>query len=91
MQTNLIFDKKLHLIFLEDCPPQWHKFAHSCYIVHNKQYGITWIDAENECQSFGGHLVSIGGRSEMEFLHYLITVVLNGLDGDEAYIGMWLN
>lgn len=72
----------------EDCPPQWHKFAHSCYIVHNKQYGITWIDAENECQSFGGHLVSIGGRSEMEFLHYLITVVLNGLDGDEAYIGL---
>jgi hypothetical protein len=27
----------------------------------------------------------------MEFLHYLITVVVNGLDGDRAYIGMWLN
>jgi hypothetical protein len=49
------------------------------------------VEAENECQSFGGHLVSIDGRSEMEFLHYLITVVVNGLDGDRAYIGMWLN
>jgi hypothetical protein len=93
MQTNFIFNKKLYVIFffLDDCPPQWHKYSHNCYIVHKKQYGITWIEAENECQSFGGHLVSIDGRSEMEFLHYLITVVVNGLDGDRAYIGMWLN
>ena len=65
----------------------WHGFRENCYSVINKQMGVTWIEGEKECQSFGGHLVSIADISEMEFIHYLVTVVINGLDGNRAYIG----
>lgn len=49
--------------------------------------GISWIEAEEACQSFGGHLVSIADQSEMEFIHHLITIAVPGFGSNQAFIG----
>ncbi|VDI65084.1 Hypothetical predicted protein [Mytilus galloprovincialis] len=72
----------------DSCPDNWHAFRNSCYSLQKKKFGITWIEAENECNNHNGHLVSIANISEMKFIHYLITVFKDNLEGDRAYIGL---
>lgn len=68
------------------CGADWHTFGNSCYTVV-KETKLTWLEAERRCKTIGGHLVSIGNIDEMEYIHYLVTVIVKGLDDDSAYIG----
>ena len=51
----------------QGCPPDWDLFKERCYLwVDN--HTKTWFDAENFCQTQGGHLVSIETKEVNEYL-----------------------
>ena len=74
--------------FFEDCPVNWHAFGYSCYSVRTILSGVSWIEAEEACQTFGDHLVSIGDQSEMAFVHYLLTVLFPHYGRNQVFIGL---
>lgn len=75
----------ISICFVE-CQENWYGFGENCYSVQQTEAGVSWNEAEKGCQSLGGHLVSIADQSEMDFIHYLITVVAPGF-GNKAFIG----
>lgn len=76
------------MLYIEGCEENWYGFKNSCYGMQRKTFGLTWIEAESECRVKGGHLVSIADQSEMEFMHYLVTVQSNDSSDNRAYIGI---
>uniref|UniRef100_A0AAY4CH73 C-type lectin domain-containing protein n=1 Tax=Denticeps clupeoides TaxID=299321 RepID=A0AAY4CH73_9TELE len=49
----------------QTCEEGWIKFQGSCYLHVPKRE--TWLDAEQHCRSFNGHLVSIVTPEEQHF------------------------
>lgn len=58
--------------------------GHSYYIFHNEDY--TWEDAENYCESMGGHLATITSAGENSFLFQCLSK--SGLT-KSAYFGLF--
>ncbi|XP_069141896.1 G-protein coupled receptor GRL101-like [Argopecten irradians] len=75
----------------EDCQPGWIYFEKSCYKYFNEAgavSGVTWIQARDRCHDVDGYLVSIESKTEMTFMHYLMTKIWDHSDNGEAYIGL---
>ncbi|XP_028823892.1 aggrecan core protein-like [Denticeps clupeoides] len=51
----------------QTCEEGWIKFQGSCYLHVPKRE--TWLDAEQHCRSFNGHLVSIVTPEEQHFVN----------------------
>ena len=51
----------------QGCPPDWDLFKERCYLWVDNQTK-TWFDAEDFCQTQGGHLVSIETKEVNEYL-----------------------
>ncbi len=61
-------------MFFLGCPSDaFYAFGGSCYQLMTSDAPLTWTAAESQCQQSGAHLVSIGSRTEMDFLHYMLT------------------
>ncbi len=54
------------------CGNGYSEYSGSCYKYH--EYYVTWQDAENQCVSEGGHLVSITSENEMKFINNWISI-----------------
>ncbi|KAI4793172.1 hypothetical protein KUCAC02_032886 [Chaenocephalus aceratus] len=52
------------------CPSFWFSFNGRCYKYFNTE--MTWPEAEFNCVSQGGNLVSIHSTEEENFVKYLI-------------------
>jgi hypothetical protein len=50
--------------------------------------GLTWHEAADMCATHNAHLVSIGDKDEMAYIHYVMATVWYTM-GSEAYIGEW--
>ncbi|XP_017288339.1 aggrecan core protein [Kryptolebias marmoratus] len=48
------------------CPDGWKVFHGSCYYLSEEKH--TWSEAEQRCQEFNAHLVSISSLEEQEFV-----------------------
>ncbi|XP_050413581.1 dorsal-ventral patterning protein tolloid [Patella vulgata] len=69
------------------CDVGWRGFENSCYKFDISNKPITWTSARSLCAKQGGHLVSINGIREMEFLHS--TILLHSpFSTRSAYIGL---
>ena len=50
------------------CPEGWQRFEGSCY-QFTVEPALQWTDAEAQCVSQGGHLVSITSQAEQDFIY----------------------
>jgi len=60
------------------CPHQWTEFNSSCFRYFSSR--ITWVNAEEECVTLGGHLASVHSAQENMFLQSLAS-------GDSFWLG----
>ncbi|XP_074624200.1 uncharacterized protein LOC141882148 isoform X4 [Acropora palmata] len=54
------------------CPPGWYGFGDSCYLFRVRSLnvrGLNWDNARSYCLSYGGDLVSVSNKSEMDFIN----------------------
>jgi hypothetical protein len=51
------------------CPSGWQEFGGRCYLLVS--IGMSWADAEKNCNSKGGHLASVHSSAESTFIHNL--------------------
>ena len=54
------------------CPTGWDGFGNSCYkfVVRSLQVrGLNWENARRVCLNYGGDLVSVQNKSEMDFIY----------------------
>ena len=49
------------------CPEGWMEFRGTCYFHSEKRE--TWSEAEQRCQEFNSHLVSINSQEEQQFVN----------------------
>jgi hypothetical protein len=78
----------LYTDILEDCWIGWKGFRKSCYKIFTNS-SFNKEQAENHCVKYGGHLVSISSKEEMEFVHGLIIYMMkNKSMMDAIFIGM---
>jgi len=73
------------------CPAGWKSMFDSCYQWFYTEMK-TWQEAENHCQSFGGHLASIHSEEENEFISKTLlgTVWIGGrASGGETGTWTW--
>jgi hypothetical protein len=79
----------LYTDILEDCWTGWKGFRKSCYKIFINS-SLSKKQAEYQCAEYGGHLVSISSKEEMEFVHELI--IINRIQDifmiDAIFIGM---
>ncbi|KAM4572931.1 aggrecan core protein isoform 2-T2 [Odontesthes bonariensis] len=52
---------------VQGCPEGWMEFRGSCYFHSEKRK--TWSEAEQRCQEFNSHLVSINSQEEQQFVN----------------------
>ena len=62
-----------HLLrcFVVGCPSGWYGFGNSCYLFRVRSLnlrGLNWDNARSYCLSYGGDLVSVSNKSEMDFI-----------------------
>ncbi|XP_063678606.1 uncharacterized protein LOC134814426 [Bolinopsis microptera] len=58
-----------------NCPDDWHRFEGMCYIAHTMSAGITWDDAQTECEDIGAGLATVrNGPLNV----YILATVANG-------------
>lgn len=55
------------------CPWDWTGFGLHCYRLLVEDDPLTWLAAQTRCRQLSAYLVSIGSRTEMVFLHYMLT------------------
>ena len=60
------------------CPHQWTEFNSSCFRFFSSRK--TWVNAEDECLTVGGHLASVHSSQENMFLQSLAS-------GDSFWLG----
>ena len=78
----------LYTDILEDCWTGWKGFRKSCYKIFTNS-SFNKEQAENHCVKYGGHLVSISSKEEMEFVHGLIIYMMKNISMmDAIFIGM---
>ena len=59
-----------------ECLEGWTVYRDKCYRVYQEPIGLTWLEAEDICQSVGGHLISIETEQEMLLIHEFLTNIL---------------
>ena len=64
-------------------------FQDGCYKLVENKTGISWINAERDCQKKQSHLASIMSDSEMQFIHSLL--IQQGVFTSKVYIGKLKN
>ncbi len=52
---------------VSSCPSDWIEFQGHCYLY--VKYLETWVKAENDCKSKGGHLASVHSADENSFIY----------------------
>ncbi len=52
---------------VSSCPSDWIEFQGHCYLY--VEYLETWVKAENDCKSKGGHLASVHSADENSFIY----------------------
>nr|KAG5697081.1 hypothetical protein BaRGS_001997 [Batillaria attramentaria] len=62
------------------CPFGWQRFKKSCYGIGDSR--VTWAEAQQICESFGGTLAEINSAEENEFL--------KNEARSRNYLGLWL-
>nr|XP_006821766.1 PREDICTED: uncharacterized protein LOC102805134 [Saccoglossus kowalevskii] len=63
-------------IRIGDCPDNdWSYYNDKCYVFIQEDKPLTWNQAEHRCdqRNKGSHLISIGDRKEMIFIHTMLT------------------
>lgn len=75
-----------------DCPFEWRAFDSSCYkIMTNFLFStkLSWGNARSVCLGFGGDLVSITNKKEMDF----VDEISSGIGSELIWIGLidWLH
>ena len=70
-----------------NCLNNWVEYRDSCYTATRLTDGISWIEAERQCNDNNAHLVSITDEEEMQVIHYLIMTIL-GTAEPKTYLGM---
>ena len=64
------------------CPKDWKKLSlnsvSGCY--HLFQEKKTWEDAEQECQNYDAHLISILSEDEHTMIYQVILIILFSID-----------
>lgn len=68
------------------CPESWTHYRGSCYSTTRVAQGLTWVEAEQQCERQGAHLTSIMDEEEMQVINYLIIMML-GTQEAKVYIG----
>ena len=58
-----------------------------CYELTVKASRVTWLEADAECVSRGGNLVSISTRDEADFVHKRLMSISFDEDDQDVYIG----
>ena len=53
-------------IYFGDCEYPWQNIVHGCYRVSTNE--LAWWDAEEQCETYGGHLVKIDDEEEQQAL-----------------------
>lgn len=59
-------------LILTGCPAGWYGFGNSCYLFRVRSLsliGLNWDNARSYCLSYGGDLVSVANKSEMDFIY----------------------
>ena len=78
----------LYTDILEDCWIGWKGFRKSCYKIFTNS-SFNKEQAEYHCIRYGGHLVSISSKEEMEFVQGLIIYMMKNISMmDAIFIGM---
>lgn len=78
-----------------DCPAGWYGFEDSCYLLSSSALavrGLSWYEARSKCIIYGGDLVSVANKEEMDFInikssrdtHYWIG--LNDLRAEDIFV-----
>ena len=49
------------------CPPDWDQVGESCYVWSQEQ--LSWGEAEQHCQTLGGHLASVTSQEVLDYMH----------------------
>ena len=55
-----------------DCPTSWDGYGDSCYLFVVRSLtvrGLNWENARRVCLGYGGDLVSVANKSEMDFVY----------------------
>ena len=91
LQTFLAWSKYKYTCFiyigiLENCWAGWKGFRKSCYKIFINS-NLNKEQAEDQCVKYGGHLVSISSKEEMQFVHGLIIYKMQNMT-DAIFIGM---
>jgi hypothetical protein len=68
------------------CPAEWISFRSKCYRVFNSSK--TWDEAQSQCQSYGGDLVSVKVQSDFDIVSYFY---LQYTDYQKLWIGARMN
>lgn len=80
----------VYIGILENCSTGWKGYRKSCYKISTNAI-LSREQAEDQCVKYGGHLVSISSKEEMQFVHGLIInnyMMQNIALTDAIFIGM---
>ncbi|XP_044160872.1 secretory phospholipase A2 receptor isoform X1 [Bufo gargarizans] len=93
LTANVERELNLHEGFMDQtCAPSWdtEPHLHHCYKVFHHEKLMrkrTWQEAEDTCQDFGAHLVSLSNLEEEQFVEELISSMFNGDGKRKFWIG----
>nr|XP_058963445.1 uncharacterized protein LOC131790274 isoform X1 [Pocillopora verrucosa] len=92
LTVTFIFRGPLLTSAVKDCPFEWRAFDSSCYkIMTNFLFStkLSWGNARSVCLGFGGDLVSITNKKEMDF----VDEISSGIGSELIWIGLidWLH
>ncbi|KAJ8301169.1 hypothetical protein KUTeg_020156, partial [Tegillarca granosa] len=83
--TLVNFTQSYDNINNEDCGSDWYYFEGSCYRMFTSPISLTWKQAKLKCEKEDGHLLSIGKKEEMQFIHFLMTNIWKNVPNNEAF------
>jgi len=73
--------------FALDCPPGWVDAADTCFLLVNSQK-LSWIDAQQYCQSLGGHLAEPLTEDWSNLLTSIASIETDVLGVESWWIGL---
>lgn len=77
-------------IHTDSCPAGWKAFRGQCYLFQKSKATLRWTAAEEICKMYGGHLVSMRDKNDMEIVHTILTE--NSVErASRTFIGMHNN
>ena len=63
------------------CPSGWEQLYDHCYLYVSNR--LSWADAENDCISRGGHLISVHSPIEQGFIGGLVEFLTTWMGGSD--------